>query len=54
MITDYFMITEKCNRIQVLVITDYDYPNSASITEVDRMYSSILELYNGRMSFCRQ
>ena len=25
MITDYFMITEKGNRIQVIVITDYDY-----------------------------
>ena len=28
MITDYFMITEKSNRLQVIVITDYDYPNS--------------------------
>ena len=29
MITDYFMITEKSNRLQVILITDYDYPNSA-------------------------
>ena len=29
MITDYFMITEKSNRLQVIMITDYDYPNSA-------------------------
>ena len=29
MITDYFMITEKINRLQVIVITDYNYPNSA-------------------------
>ena len=28
MITDYFMITEKSNRLQVIVITDYHYPNS--------------------------
>ena len=28
MITDYFMITEKSNRLQVIMITDYDYPNS--------------------------
>ena len=30
MITDYFMITEKSNRLQVITITDYDYPISAS------------------------
>ena len=29
MITDYFMITEKSNRLQVIMITDYDYPISA-------------------------
>ena len=29
MITDYFMITEKSNRLKVIMITDYDYPNSA-------------------------
>ena len=29
MITDYFMITEKSNQLQVITITDYDYPNSA-------------------------
>ena len=28
MITDYFMITEKSNRLQVIMITDYDYRNS--------------------------
>ena len=28
MITDYFMITEKSNRLQVIMITDYDYPIS--------------------------
>ena len=28
MITDYFMITEKSNQLQVIMITDYDYPNS--------------------------
>ena len=28
MITDYFMITEKSNQLQVIVITDYDYPIS--------------------------
>ena len=27
MITDYFMITEKSNWLQVIMITDYDYPN---------------------------
>ena len=26
MITDYFMITKKSNRLQVIMITDYDYP----------------------------
>ena len=26
MITYYFMITEKSNRLQVIMITDYDYP----------------------------
>ena len=30
MITDYFMITEKSNQLQVIVITDYDYPNSGT------------------------
>ena len=30
MITDYFMITEKSNRLQVIMITDYDYPISAA------------------------
>ena len=29
MITDYFMITEKSNQLQVIMITDYDYPISA-------------------------
>ena len=28
MITDYFMITEKSNWLQVIMITDYDYPIS--------------------------
>ena len=28
MITDYFMITEKSNRLQVIMISDYDYPIS--------------------------
>ena len=28
MITDYFMITEKSNRLQEIMITDYDYPMS--------------------------
>ena len=28
MITDYFIITEKSNRLQVIVVTDYDYPIS--------------------------
>ena len=28
MITDYFMITEKSNQLQVITITDYDYPIS--------------------------
>ena len=28
MITDYFMITEKSNQLQVIMITDYDYPIS--------------------------
>ena len=28
MITDYFMITEKSNRLQVIMITDYNYPIS--------------------------
>ena len=28
MITDYFMITKKSNRLQVIMITDYDYPIS--------------------------
>ena len=28
MITDYFMISEKSNRLQVIMITDYDYPIS--------------------------
>ena len=31
MITDYFMITEKSNRLQVIMITDYDYPISVNI-----------------------
>ena len=31
MITDYFMITEKSNRLQVIMITDYDYPNSEAL-----------------------
>ena len=30
MITDYFMITEKSNRFQVIMITDYDYPISGT------------------------
>ena len=30
MIADYFMITEKSNRLQVIMITDYDYPISAT------------------------
>ena len=25
------MITEKSNRLQVIMITDYDYPNSAPV-----------------------
>ena len=29
MITDYSTITEKSNRLQVIMITDYDYPISA-------------------------
>ena len=34
MITDYFKITEKSNRLQVIMITDYDYPISATpVTE---------------------
>ena len=28
MITDYFMITEESNRLQVIMITDYNYPIS--------------------------
>ena len=31
MITDYFIITEKSNRLQVIMITDYDYPISGSV-----------------------
>ena len=38
MITDYFMITEKSNRLQVIMITDYDYPISIS----DTCYSIVL------------
>ena len=30
MVTDYFMITEKSNRLQVIMITDYDYPKSGT------------------------
>ena len=30
MITDYFMITEKSNRLQVIMITDYGYPKSGT------------------------
>ena len=30
MITDYFMIAEKSNPLQVIMITDYDYPISAA------------------------
>ena len=33
MITDYFMITEKSNQLQVIMITDYDYPISVPITK---------------------
>ena len=29
MITNYFMITEKSNRLQVIMITDNNYPISA-------------------------
>ena len=32
MITDYFMITEKSNRLQIIMITDYDYPISEVLT----------------------
>ena len=32
MIIDYFMITEKSNQLQVIVITDYNYPNSGDFT----------------------
>ena len=32
MITDYFMITEKSNQLQVIMITDYDYPISDART----------------------
>ena len=32
MITDYFMITEKSNRLKVIMITDYDYPNSEHLS----------------------
>ena len=34
MITDYFMITEKSNRLQVIMITDYDYPISDGLTRL--------------------
>ena len=28
------MITEKSNQLQVIVITDYDYPNSAYLHQI--------------------
>ena len=41
MITDYFMITEKSNRLLVIMITDYDYPNSdVSMGVICKMTSS--------------
>ena len=45
MITDYFMITEKSNRLQVIMITDYDYPISdLAIPTPDRQQSKTLIL----------
>ena len=35
MITDYFMITETNNRLQVIIIRDYDYPISGTVHEID-------------------
>ena len=37
MITDYFMITEKSNRLQVIMITDYDYPISGTCKHEKRI-----------------
>ena len=36
MITDYFMITEKSNRLQVIMITDYDYTISGCNTSISK------------------
>ena len=39
MITDYFMITEKSNRLQVIMITDYNYLISAAHRAASRSIS---------------
>ena len=55
MITDYFMITEKSNRLQVIMITDYDYPISAinqvkPINIVHSVTKNVLNMVNSASS----
>ena len=47
MITDYFMITEKSNRLQVIMITDYDYPTSVCNSDNSDIF---IPLYKNTMN----
>ena len=42
MITDYFMITEKSNQLQVIMITDYDYPISDTVITIANVRGPLL------------
>ena len=47
MIKDYFMITEKSNQLQVIMITDYDYPSSGTLWSMcDAHAQKILAFYS--------
>jgi hypothetical protein len=38
-LTDYIRLHEKCNRLQLITITNYDYPMSGSDTEKEWNYN---------------
>ena len=46
MITDYIMISEKSNRLQVIMITDYDYPIS------DPKLFKVFSYFFSQMVYC--
>ena len=53
MITDYFMITEESNRLQVIMITDYNYPISDQNQAEDKVsFSRIQHSASGEAWIC--